>query len=337
MNTLIECIPNFSEGRDKFVINAIAASITKVVDVELLNIDSNSEANRSVYTFVGKPEAVFEAAFNAIKTSAKLIDMRLHKGAHPRIGACDVCPLVPLKNININEVSIISKRLAQKVAQELLIPVYSYENDAKNDHRRRLETIREGEYENLEQKMLFPEWTPDFGYPIFNAKSGAIVIGSRELLIAFNINLETKDVSIAKKIATLIRESSNNPSSLKGIKAIGWSISDFNKIQVSTNITNYNNTSIIKLFETVKNIANKLNTKVTGSELIGLVPLDAIMNSASELKSKDNFYSENNKEIIEHLAQYLGLNEVKPFNYLEQIIEYKAKLVNTENCLLCNS
>lgn len=334
---LIECVPNFSEGSNQEIITQIADAIRSVSSIKLLNIDSNKSANRTVYTFIGSPENVSEAAFRAIECAAKLIDMRLHKGVHPRIGSCDVCPFIPLQDITIEETVLYSKNLAKRVSEELLIPVYSYEYDTNVTYRKNLEDIRYGEYELLSEKMLFPEWQPDFGYNIFNQRNGATVIGTRDFLIAFNINLSTKDVAVAKEIASIIRESGKNKEGglLKGVKAIGWYIKDFDKVQISTNITNFKQTSIYKLFETVKKTANEFGITVTGSELVGLVPFQALIESSIKYQRLNGLSISDKEEAIAYLINQIGLNEVKPFDCYEQIIEYKSGLLKETNHRCC--
>jgi len=334
-DALLECVPNFSEGSDALVLNAIKNAITSVYGVSLLHVDSNISANRTVFTFIGLPNSVCEAAFNAIKVASELIDMSKHSGTHPRIGATDVCPLIPVANISIEETDLLVQKLAKKVGDELQIPVYCYEFSAKKEYRRRLEQIRKGQYEFLPIKQHTIGWEPDFGPKDFNKKSGATVIGARHFLIAFNVNLETKSIDIAKRIAEDIRESGRamvNPQTgenisceglLKNVKAIGWYITEFDIIQVSTNITNFNETPIYKVVETIKQRAQLYKTKVVGCELVGLIPLKAVLETGL-------FYVEDNEsftddELISLAIDKLQLNSVKPFdankNILEKLIE----------------
>lgn len=334
-DALVECVPNFSEGCDASVLADIQKAICSVKNVVLLNVDSNQSANRTVFTFVGFPESVCEALFRAFELASKLIDMRKHTGAHPRIGVCDVCPLIPIANITIDEVDVLAQKLAKRVGEELLIPVYLYEYSSKRDYRKRLEQIRKGEYESLPQKLSSNGWEPDFGPKYFNAQSGATVIGARQILIAFNVNLETKSLDIAKRIAAEIRESGRTltipetgevlrcPGLLQNVKAIAWYISDFDMVQVSTNITDFNETPIYKVVETIKQRAQLYKTKVTGCELIGLVPQKAILETGL-------FYLEDNEilteeELITLAINELNLNSVKPFdptkNILEKVLE----------------
>lgn len=330
---IIECVPNFSEGRNTKVLNAIADAIRKVNEVKLLHLDQGEAANRTVFTFAGTPNAVIEAAFQAIKTATQLIDMRYHKGEHPRIGATDVCPLVPIANINMGEVKKYANQLGERVGTELDIPVYLYEHSAKTTIRKNLATIRSGEYEGLEAKMQLPDWQPDYGN-FFNAKTGGTVIGARDFLIAYNINLNTNSVEIANMIAKAIRESGKLITKKNGektrilgkcksLKALGWYIKEYGKAQVSINLTNYRITGIHHAFEACSSVAADFDVKVTGSELIGLIPLSAMLDAGNfYLKKEDKKISQDEKEIIQTAVKYLGLEELAPFNFKERIIEY---------------
>jgi len=323
---LIECVPNFSEGRNSTTINAIADSIRKIENVSLLNIDSGFDANRTVYTFIGSPEAVIEAAFTAIKTATEKIDMQHQKGAHPRMGACDVCPLIPIKNISLKEVNAFALALSKRVGKELNIPVYSYEFSSNYPHRKRLEQIRKGEYEGFAEKMQQSDWKPDFGPHTFNEKSGATVIGARNFLIAYNINLTTQDVSIAKKIAGCIRESGYKDDGIqkagifRNLKAIGWYMDEFECAQVSTNITDFHTTPIIEVFDKVTSLARHFNTDTNGSELVGLIPKEALL-MAKNIVCPDIV---DEKKALGHITSYLGFDRVKKFSLNERILEYKA-------------
>jgi glutamate formiminotransferase / formiminotetrahydrofolate cyclodeaminase len=344
MNKIIECVPNFSEGRDESIIQAIATAIHNVEGVKLLHIDSGKAANRTVMTFAGAPEAVVEAAFQGIKKAAELIDMRLQTGEHPRIGATDVCPLIPISNVTMEETIEWSKKLAAKVGDPLSpddvgmsylhIPTFLYENSASKPERRNLANIRIGEYEGLKLKLTLPDWKPDFGPSEFNPRTGATVIGARDFLIAYNVNLNTKDVNIAKKIAQTVRESGylvTSPNGekqrqaglLKSVKAIGWFIEEFNCAQVSMNLTNIDVTSVHHAFEACSEIAQKYGAKVTGSELIGLMPKRVMMEAGLyflEKKNEDTNVSE--MEIIDAGVEGLGLSDLAFFNPKERIIEY---------------
>ena len=317
---LIECVPNFSEGKNKAIIDAIADSIRKIDGVKLMNIDVGFDANRTVYTFAGKPQAVLEAAFQAIKKAAELIDMRTHKGEHPRMGACDVCPLIPLQNISMNEVVGLAAQLGKRVS-ELGIPVYLYEYSAANLTRKNLAYLRKGEYEAIEEKIKSAEWKPDFGEQKFNERFGMMAIGARDFLIAYNINLTTKDESIAKQIAKQMRaireknDGSYESNLLQNIKAIGWFIHEFDCAQVSMNITNIEKSPIIEVFSLVKKMAEQLAINTNGSELIGLIPEKAF----SLNHDLSDFYDIHD---LDKKIEYLGLNAVKPFKKEENIIEY---------------
>lgn len=330
MRQIIESVPNFSEGRNQATIQAIATAISSVPEVQLLNIDPNEAANRTVYTFIGSPEAVCEAAFQAISVASQRIDMRVHKGVHPRIGACDVCPLIPIQNISLDELNAFAQKLAERVANKLSIPVYCYEHSAKHDHRTRLEQIRKGQYEGLEAKMQLPDWFPDYGTNQFNAQSGASVIGARNFLIAYNIDLETKDIQIARDIAALIRTSGGlgrKQGMFAHLKAIGWYVDEFDKVQISTNVTNYNVTPLHAVYEAIEELAQNLGTSVTGSELVGLIPYEALYQAGSYfIEKRGNFCS--HTQILETAVASLGLNDVKPFIIQERVLEFAAGLMD---------
>jgi len=291
MQQIIECIPNVSEGLDFSIINKLSLSIEKVKGVKLLHTDIGESANRTVFTFAGTPDCVCGAAYNLINEAKSLIDMTNHHGNHPRIGAVDVCPLVPIQGITIEETIRYADDLASKVGSVLNIPVYLYEKSAQHSERIKLEDIRKGGYEGLAEKMKLREWKPDFGPANFDPHFGAIIIGARNFLIAYNINLATSDISIAKYIAAEIRESGITknviekginrkirvPGILKAVKAIGWYDERNHCAQVSTNIVDYKVSSIIKVHETIISVAQKFGVNVTGSEIVGLVPLDSII------------------------------------------------------------
>jgi glutamate formiminotransferase len=309
---LIECVPNFSEGRNQQTIDAIADAIKSVADVKLMNVDVGIDANRTVYTFAGKPQAVLEAAYQAIKTAGERIDMRVHKGEHPRMGACDVCPLIPLQNITMDEVVELSKELGKRLAS-LGIPVYLYEYSATTLLRKNLAYLRKGEYEAIAEKIKSAEWKPDFGEQQFNPKFGMMALGARKFLIAYNINLKTKDETIAKEIAKEIRfiRTKNDGSYLSDlfqhVKAIGWFMDAFDCAQVSTNITDIDASPVIEVFTEIKKMAKANGVETNGSELIGLIPQKALQH---EIMS------------IDEAIEYLGLTAVKPFSKEANIIEY---------------
>lgn len=310
MKKLIECVPNFSEGQSAVAIQKIADAIRKIEGVHLLDIDAGYHANRTVMTLVGEPPAMEEAVFQAIKMASEIIDMRLHKGTHPRIGATDVCPLIPIAGVEMNEVIELSKSIANRVWTDLRIPAYLYNQSAKCTERKNLAWIRKGEYESLEQKLNNPDFKPDFGESIFNSKSGICIIGARTFLLAYNINLATKNVSTAKQIANEIRESASN--GLKNVNAIGWYIKEFDKVQVSMNLTDFTKIDIFTVFEKVTFLAKNLGTEVTGSELVGMIPLAAI--------TREN--EPKNMESVLKNVTYLGLNDVKPFDASKKVIEF---------------
>lgn len=329
MAQIIECIPNVSEGRNLGTIKELEYAVTGTEGVALLNTDTNIAANRTVFTFAGEAEHVFRAAGKLIAKASELIDMSKHTGEHPRMGAVDVCPFVPVSGINTEELSEMTETFAQQIAKELGIAIYLYEQNARKPHRKRLEQIRKGEYEALAGKINTEDWAPDYGPTQFNAKFGAMVCGTRDYLIAYNINLQTKEVSAAKNIAGQIRESGYSIMSggakrtvagkFSNLKAIGWYIEDFGCSQVSTNITNIHTTPMHQVFETVKKLAQETGCEVNGSELIGLVPFMA-MQEAGE------FYAPGIKpaEQIREAIRVMGLNSVKKFDPNERILEIKA-------------
>jgi glutamate formiminotransferase / formiminotetrahydrofolate cyclodeaminase len=339
---IIECIPNFSEGRNKTTIDAIANAIKCVDGVKLLHVDIGYAANRTVMTFVGEPKKVCEAAFEAIKTAAELIDMATHSGRHPRMGATDVCPFVPIANISVEDTVIHVNELAKKVGEALLIPIYLYEHSQKKPTRNNLSVIRSGEYEGWKEKIKLPEWQPDFGTAVLNKNAGATVMGVREFLVAYNINLNTKDSKIANNIAKEVRasgkivnvntthgtlEKKRVPGKLKYLKAIGWYIEEYQRAQVSMNITNPYETKMHTVFESVKAEAEKLNALATGSELIGMVPLQFLKEAGEFYLQKENKNANNfsEKEILTCAVKAMGLDELKPFVLEERVVEYAMK------------
>jgi glutamate formiminotransferase/formiminotetrahydrofolate cyclodeaminase len=326
MNPLIECVPNFSEGRDSSKIQLISESIESVSGVKILHIDSGADANRTVITFAGAPEAVCSAAFEAIKTASEIIDMRIHQGKHPRIGSADVCPLIPVRDVSMEETVKYARSLAERVGRELEIPVYCYENAAFVPERRNLAFCRKGEYESLKQKLS--EQKPDFGTTFTPkvAKTGATVIGARNFLIAVNFNLNTKSKETASLIASGIREKGKNAAGakLKGIKAIGWYIADFDIAQVSVNITDINATPLYTVFEEVKKRAGELGANLTGTEIIGLVPEKILLDSGNFFLSQTGSHENVSDELLLKTAiEKLGLNDLYPFVPDEKILERK--------------
>jgi glutamate formiminotransferase / formiminotetrahydrofolate cyclodeaminase len=331
---LIECVPNFSEGRDISVIKQITEAIESVEGVLLLNVDAGKAANRTVVTFVGAPEAVVQAAFLAIKKAAELIDMSKQTGEHPRIGATDVCPLIPIANISMAETVEWAKRLGAFVGTPLSIPVFLYEFAASKPERKNLATIRAGEYEGLVEKLKKLEWQPDFGPAIFNSKAGATVIGARDFLIAYNVNLNTTSVDLANAVAYDVRERGRTikdekgnkiqvPGACKSLKAIGWYIEEYGIAQVSMNVTNINITPLHIAFEACCKSAEKYGLRVTGSELIGLLPKRVLMEAGQYFLQKQNMPTDvSESEVIKIAVKTLGLGELAPFNPKKRVIEY---------------
>lgn len=348
MKKIIECVPNFSEGRDLSVIRQITAEIETVEGVKLLDTDPGKATNRTVVTFVGEPEAVIEAAFLAIRKASELIDMSKHQGEHPRMGATDVCPLIPVSGISMEETAAYAVKLAQRVGEELHIPVYLYEQAQPNKQRSNLSVIRAGEYEGFFKKIKEPEWKPDFGPSEFSARSGATVIGARDFLIAYNVNLNTKSTRIANSIAFDVREAGRVkrvghpvlgelvldengepvriPGKLKECKAIGWYIEEYGIAQISMNLTNYNVTSVHAAFDAVCESAQSRGIRVTGSELVGLIPLRALLDAGKYYLAKQGRSLGVSEEELIHIAvKSLGLDELAPFDPGKKIIEYQLR------------
>jgi glutamate formiminotransferase/formiminotetrahydrofolate cyclodeaminase len=346
MPALLECVPNFSEGRDLDVIRQITARIEEVEGATLLHVDPGKATNRTVVTFAGEPEAVIEAAFRAIRAAAELIDMRRHRGEHPRMGATDVCPLVPLRGITLDEAAALARQLGQRVAVELGIPVYLYEAAQPNAARRNLADIRQGEYEGLTRKLADPAWKPDFGPAAFNPKSGATVIGARDFLVAYNANLNTTSTRRANAVAFDVREigrpkreghpltgkvladAQGNPvmipGSLAAVKAIGWFIEEYGIAQVSMNLTDLSVTPLHVAFDEVSRRAEARGLRVTGSELVGLVPLKALVDAGRHFLAKQQRSTGVSERELVHIAvRSLGLSELAPFEPEERIIEYR--------------
>lgn len=345
---LIECVPNFSEGRDMQVMKQITDQIETVEGVRLLDVDPGKATNRTVVTFVGEPEQVIEAAFRAIKKACEVIDMRHHKGEHPRFGATDVCPLVPIAGISMEETAEYARKLAERVGNELGIPVYCYENAAFTPERRNLANCRAGEYEGLPEKLSKPEWKPDFGPAIFVPQTGAIAIGARDFLVAYNVNLNTTSTRRANAVAFDIREKGRPvregnpitgkikkdengneiwiPGSLKACKAIGWFIEEYGIAQISINLTNISITPVHIAFEEACRKAQERGLRVTGSELVGLIPLKAMLDAGKYfLHKQQRSTGVSEKELIKIAIKSLGLDDLKPFNPDEKIIEYLLK------------
>ncbi|MFI5187719.1 MAG: glutamate formimidoyltransferase, partial [Chitinophagales bacterium] len=327
---IIECVPNFSEGNDLNIIKQITSEIEGVEAVRLLNVDPGKATNRTVVTFVGSPEAAVEAAFRAIEKAGELIDMSKHKGEHPRMGATDVCPLIPVANITMEETAAWAQKLAKRVGDELLLPVYLYEAAQPNKERSNLSVIRAGEYEGFFKKILLSEWKPDFGPAKFDAKRGGTVIGARDFLVAYNVNLNTTSVRRANAIAFDIREAGRKvkvkikdekgndvevekvqPGSLKSVKAIGWYIEEYGIAQISINLTNINVTPVHIAFDEVCKKAEGRGIRVTGSELVGLIPLKAMLDAGKYfLKKQQRSVGVSEKELIRIAVKSMGLDEL---------------------------
>lgn len=345
MRKLIECVPNISEGRDKAKIKEIYSVVETVKGVKLLDVDPGKATNRTVITFVGEPEQVVKAAFLLIKKASELIDMSQHSGEHPRFGATDVCPFIPVANATMQDCVDAANSLGKKVGEELEIPVYLYENAASADYRKNLASVRAGQYEGIADKIQKKEWKPDFGKAVFNSKSGNIAIGARDFLIAYNVNLNTTSVRRANSIAFDIREQGRikregNPitgkkvldkdgkpervsGSCKGVKAIGWFIEEYGVAQISMNITNVKETPLHKAFDECVNSAHKRGMRVTGSELVGLVPLNSLLEAGRYFLTKQNrSIGVSEDELIKIAVKSMGLDELTPFDPKKNIIEY---------------
>lgn len=341
MKQLIECVPNFSEGNNMEIIRQITNEIESVEGVKLLDVDPGKATNRTVVTFVGEPELVIEAAFRSIAKAKELIDMSKHKGEHPRMGATDVCPLVPIANISMEETIEYAHKLSERVGQELSIPVYNYEFAAKTEERRNLAYVRSGEYEALSDKLKKEEWKPDYGPAVFDEKAGATAVSARNFLVAYNFNLNTTSTRRANAIAFDVREAGRIkkengktvldkngnplriPGTLKSTKAIGWYIEEYGIAQISMNLTDITITSIHQAFDEVDRAARVRGVRVTGSELVGLVPKQALLDAAKYfLRKQERSVGIDEKELIKIAVKSLGLDELKPFIPEERIIEY---------------
>jgi glutamate formiminotransferase/formiminotetrahydrofolate cyclodeaminase len=346
MKQILECVPNFSEGRNMEVIDQITRRIEEVEGVKLLDVDPGKATNRTVVTFVGEPEPVLEAAFQAVKLASELIDMSVHQGEHPRFGATDVCPLVPVAGISMEETVALARQLAQRIGEELGFPVYCYENAAFSEERRNLAKVRSGEYEGLREKLARPAWKPDFGPARFVPRTGSLAVGARDFLVAYNINLNTTSTRRANAIAFDVRERGRVkreghpltgkivkndrgepvmiPGSLKAVKAIGWFIEEYGVAQISMNLTNISITPVHEAFEEVCRRAEARGIRVTGSELVGLVPLGAMLEAGRYfLKKQQRSTGVSDGELIKIAVKSMGLDELGPFDPMEKIIEYQ--------------
>jgi glutamate formiminotransferase/formiminotetrahydrofolate cyclodeaminase len=357
MRKLIECVPNFSEGRDPDVIRQITDAIESVDGVSLLDVDPGASTNRTVVTFVGSPEAAVEAAFQAIKKAAEVIDMRKHKGAHPRMGATDVCPFIPVSDVSWEEAIACANQLGTRVGNELKIPIYLYEKAAKNKKRANLSVIRAGEYEGFFEKIKQPDWKPDFGPAVFNEKSGATVIGVRDFLVAYNVNLNTRSVRRANSVAFDVREQGRIktedgtpsgkpvldakgepvriPGMLKHVKAIGWYVKEYGIAQVSMNLTNIEETPLHVAFDACVEAAGKRGMHATGSEIVGMVPKKCLVDAGRYFLRKQK-WSEgaSEEELIDMAVRSMGLSELKPFDPKEKVIEFKIEAAAAKRSLV---
>jgi len=340
---LIECVPNFSEGRDLDLIKEITDTMESVSGITLLDVDPGADTNRTVVTIVGDPESVIESAFLGIKRGSELIDMQKHSGAHARMGATDVCPFVPISNTTMDDCVKYSTQLAKRVGEQLKIPIFLYEFSATNNDRINLATIRSGEFEGMTEKMRLPEWKPDYGPEKPHVTAGVTAIGARNFLIAYNINLNTKDKKIATDISFDIREQGRNkrdkhgkfirdnngipikaPGILKSCKAVGWYIDEYGLAQVSMNLTNFNNTPLHIAFEETRKQARKRGVRVSGSELVGLIPLESMITAGKYYLTKQKRSKGIPVKDIIHIAiKSMGLDDLAPFNPNEKIIEYR--------------
>lgn len=334
---IIECVPNFSEGNNQATFDIIKESVRKIKNVKILNLEPDADYNRVVITMAGDAEGILTGALNTCRAAAALIDMRTHKGGHPRLGAIDVVPFIPVSESSTEECIKIAETFGNIIAKDLNVPVYLYEDAARNPDRKSLSNIRKGEYEGLKDKLEDPYWKPDFGEAFFNPKLGAIITGARFFLIAYNVNIKSNDVKYAKEIGEILRESgypkrdSNGeiikiqgkseriPGKLKELKAMGVILEKYNITQVSMNLTNYKVTPLHIAFEEVKKEANRLGLEINGSEIVGLVPLESMLQAGTYYtngKEKDE------KKLVEAAIEHLGLSALHKFKPEEKIIEY---------------
>ena len=353
MKQIIECVPNFSEGRDMEIIRQITGEVENIDGVKLLDVDPGKATNRTVVTFVGEPGQVVEAAFLAVKKASEIIDMSSHSGEHPRFGATDVCPLIPVSGITMEETVKWARKLAEKIGNEIGIPVYCYENAAFYKERRNLASVRSGEYEGLNEKLSDPKWKPDFGPAQFIPATGAVAVGARDFLVAYNVNLNTTSTRRANAIAfdvrergrvkregnpltgKIVKDAEGNPvmipGTLKSVKAIGWYIEEYGVAQISMNLTNISITPVHVAYEEVFRKADARGIRVTGSELVGLIPLSAMLDAGRYfLKKQQRSTGVSDRELIKIAVKSMGLDELGPFNPDEKIIEYQLKDTNSK-------
>lgn len=334
---IVECVPNFSEGKNQEIFNELISSVKNINEAKLLSLEPDGDYNRVVVTLAGSEKGIVEAALSMSRKAASLIDMRTHKGKHPRMGAIDVVPFVPVRDITMEECAGLAREYGRVISEELSVPVYLYEEAATKPERKNLANVRKGEYEGLPDKLANPEWAPDFGTNEFNPKLGAIITGARFFLVAYNVNIRSMDVSISKEIAEMVRESGRNkkdengnvikidgkpvkePGLLRSVKGMGVSLEKYGITQVSMNLTNYNITGIHTAFEKVKELANKFGAEVSGSELVGLVPLESLIHAGKYYAAGKNLSEE---DIIKLAVEKLGLEDLYSINYKEKIIDY---------------
>ena len=344
-DVIVECVPNFSEGRDRAVIDAIAESMSRIEGASLLDVDPGAGTNRTVMTVVGPPESVLEAAFHGIATAARLIDMTRHSGAHPRMGATDVCPFVPVRGIDMEGCAELARRLGERVGAELGIPVFLYEFAAARPERRNLANIRSGEYEGMAEKLTRPEWRPDFGPAVMSPQSGVTAIGARKFLLAYNVNLNSRSKKVATEIALEIREQGRNkrgsdgkfirdadgtpvkvPGRLEHVKAVGWYIDEYARAQISCNLTDHDVSGLHDVFDACLEEGQKIGVRVTGSEIVGLVPLEAMLRAGRHyLRRQGESTGVPEGRLIEAAVTSLGLAELTPFDPDDKIIEYRLR------------
>ncbi len=345
MDRIVECVPNFSEGRDRAKVDAIAAAATSVPGITLLDVDPGTDTNRTVVTFVGPPHAIVEAAFRTIAEAARLIDMRVHRGAHPRMGATDVCPFIPVRGVTMEDCVELARKLGRRVGEELGIPVYLYGRAAATPARASLADVRAGEYESLAERVTRPEWKPDFGPFEFPPQSGATAIGAREFLIAYNVNLNTPAKKIAHDIALEIRGAGRRernangelvrgadgefvmrPGRFRECRAVGWTLPEHGIAQVSINLTDYRVTGLHDVFDAVDEEARKRGVRATGSEIVGMVPLEAIRRAGAHYSKKQGATAGVPERDLVHTAiKSLGLSDLAPFDPREKILEYRLR------------
>jgi glutamate formiminotransferase/formiminotetrahydrofolate cyclodeaminase len=357
MIKLVECVPNFSEGHDMAKIKSITDEIESTDHVKLLDVDPGKDTNRTVVTFIAPPEAAVQAAFKAISMASRVIDMSQHKGAHARMGATDVCPFVPVSGVTMEECVELARSLGRRVGEELDIPVYLYEEAATRPERKNLASVRSGEYEGLEEKFKDPEWKPDYGPTRLNVRAGATAVGAREFLIAYNVNLNTRDRKIARDIAFTIREKGRlkrdgqgkvmrdengqalrEPGKFKACKAVGWYMDDFGRAQISINLVNYKITPPHLVFDECSRLAGEMGIRVTGSELVGLIPLEALLQAGRHyLQKQGKTTGVPESELIHIAVLSLGLSDLYPFDREKKIIEYQVERLNPLTTMRVNA